>query len=166
MQVSAAPYASEPIAISLMSTTGLKYRTLNCFECGSPFIDRENEYLYRVGVKDLPEEAHASVDGIVLTHCGNCQQQYSLAVAAIVSSATSVQLYLQPQSIYLSVEPVKQFRDTFCMECGKAYFSISDRIKSVVDNIVPLGLADVSKLGDVEARCNWRGCKARWHFRT
>lgn len=164
--VGVAPYASIPIQISVMSTTGLKYRTYSCFECGAPFMDREGDYLYRVGVKDLPEETHVTGNA-VSTHCGRCQQMYELTVARVVQTAKgSVPLYMQPQSIYLNIEPVKHFRNTHCLECGKAYYSISDRIRLVVDNIVPIGMDDLTKLGAMEARCNFKGCKARWHIRT
>lgn len=166
MQASTAPYANETIAVSLLSTTGLKYRTFNCYECGQPFMDREGDYLYRVGVRDMPDEAHVNADGVIATICGHCSQMYSLTVAfSLQNPKVGVPLYMQPQSIYLNVEPIKHFRDTFCFECGKAYFSISDRIKLVVDNVLPDGMADNTKPGAMEVRCNWRGCKARWHIR-
>ena len=162
-----APYANTAIHMSLMSSVGLKYRTYNCIECGAAFMDREGEHLYPVGVSSQPDEAHANADGVILAICPKCSQRYSLTIAlSVAAPRDGIPLYMQPQSIYLVAEPVKHFRDTFCFECGKAYFSISDRIKLVVDNITPLGVSDASRPGAMEARCNWRGCKARWHIRT
>ena len=166
MQSIVAPFADIPIAISLMSTTGLKYRTFNCYECGQPFMDREGDHFYRANTPTLPEEAHFNADGVIPTICGRCSQRYTVTVALnIQNPKVGIPLYMQPQSIYLGVEPAKHFRDTFCFECGKAYFSISDRIRLVVDNVLPDAMVDASKPGAMEARCNWRGCKARWHIR-
>lgn len=162
-----AAYANIPIPLSLQSTTGMRYRTLSCVECGRSFLDREGDQLYRVGVKDMPEEAHAGVDGVIPTICGNCRQAYAVTFSlAVQVSRSAMPLNMQPQSIYLYSEPIKHFRDTHCMECGKVYFSFSDRIKLIVDSVNPTEQYDVGQAGAMEARCNWRGCKQRWVVRV
>lgn len=162
-----APYASTPIALSLRSLTGLRYRTLSCMECGNPFLERNSERIFRMGNNDMPEEAHTSADGAIYSTCGKCTQQYTVTISLTATSVHSeVPLYLQPQSMFITSEPQKKLRDTYCLECGKAFYSISDRIKLLVDNVTPIDLIDASQLGPMEARCKFQHCKQRWYVRV
>ncbi len=157
-----APYADLAIPLSLSSITGLKYRTLNCFECGQPFMERNAETMYRM-TDDMPKEAHVGTDGAIAGMCGNCSQKYSVTISVALEPAfDNVPLYMQPQTLFITTEPVKKLRDTFCMECGKAFYSISDRIKSVVDNTIPTEMLDPNKLGPMEVWCHFHRCKQRW----
>lgn len=165
MEKTAAPYASIPISLSLSSTEGLKYRTLNCMECGQPFMERNNEQMFHVS-KNTPEEARVGIDGYIRGICSKCSQQYSITLSVQVQSSSGIPLYLQPESFYIAVEPVKHLRNTHCLECGKAFYSISDRIKQVVDNLVPLEMVDITRLGPMESRCKFQHCQQRWFIRV
>jgi hypothetical protein len=48
------------------------------------------------------------------------------------------------------------------MECGKAYYSISDRIKLISDNTIPFEMLDPAKFGPMEVWCKFHHCKQRW----
>lgn len=161
-----APYASTPIPLSLSSTVGLKYRTLNCMECGKEFFERAGDQSFYVGDKTAPEEAHINSEGLYKAICGNCSQQYTITLSVELPASSSIPLYMQPQSFYIAVEPVKQLRNTYCLECGKAFYSISDRIKQVVDNLIPLEMIDMLKLGPMESRCKFQRCQQRWFIRV
>lgn len=162
-----APYASIAIPLSLQSTVGFKYRSYSCYECGRSFLERENEHVYRVGDPGQPQEAHVGPRGDIQATCGNCLQTYSLRISLIVQAPRiGIPLYMQPQTIYIASEPTKKLRDVHCGECGKAYFSISDRIKLVVDNVNPVEALDMARAGPMEARCNFAKCKQRWYIRV
>lgn len=166
MQNVVAPYADTPIPLSLRSLTGLRYRTLNCIECGSSFIERNSDQLFRYG-SGAPEAAHASADGAIHAICPKCTQQYRLTISVELGNGHSeLPLYMQPQSIFITSEPVKRLRDVFCLECGKAFYSISDRIKLFVDNVTPMEMIDVTRLGPMEARCRFQHCKQRFYVRV
>lgn len=165
MQAKNAPYANIPITLSLSSTVGLKYRTLNCMECGHPFLERNGEQLFHIDAGNTPGAAH-TVDGIVTGICGKCTQEYAVTISSDVHASNDVPLYLQPQSFYVAIEPVKKLRNTYCLECGKAFYSISDRIKQVVDNLVPMEMMDVTRLGPMESRCKFQHCQQRWFIRV
>lgn len=160
---SIAPYADIPITVSLSSLTGLKYRDYSCIECGQPIIERSSERIFRFS-SDMPEEAHIGADGTIPTTCSRCSQKYSIIITTRESegSLSNMPLYMQPQALFISVEPVKKLRDTHCMECGHAFYSISDRVSMLVDNVVPFEMLDPTKLGPMEARCKFHHCKQRW----
>jgi hypothetical protein len=161
-----APYADTPIPLSLRSLTGLRYRTLNCMECGHAFIERSSTQIFRFS-NDSPEVAHVAADGLIHSTCPGCTQKYTLTVAVDMDSGRSdLPLYLQPQSIFVISEPVKKLRDVFCLECGKAFYSISDRIKLLVDNVTPIEMLDADRLGPMEARCKFQHCKQRFYVRV
>lgn len=157
-----APYATIVIPLYLGSVTGMRYRTLNCMECGAEFMERNNDMMYRLNDSDSPAEI--SLNGSVeLARCGNCQQQYAIQASLLVSlEMGGIPLYLQPQSVYISIEPVKRLRYMHCMECGKAFHSISDRIRQVVDNRVPFEQLDPLKLGPLEVLCHRQNCGQTW----
>lgn len=157
-----APYANQPIPLYLGSTTGMRYRTLNCMECGAEFMERNNDMMYRLNDMDTPAEI--TLNGSAeLAKCGNCQQQYAIQVSLLVSlEIGGVPLYLQPQSVYISIEPIKRLRYMHCMECGKAFHSICDRIRQVVDNRVPFEQLDPLKMGPLEALCHRQNCGQTW----
>lgn len=158
-----APYANKQIPISLGSTTGLRYKTVHCIECGAPIIERNNTQIFRLGVKDMPEVVKLSVDGSMNTHCHRCSQRYSLIVDTNSSSLNSgVPLYMQPQSIFMAIEPVKKLRDIYCIECGKAFYSISDSMKLISDNTMPIDMLDPEQYGPFESWCKFHHCKQRW----
>lgn len=162
-----APYADTPIPLSLASITGLRYRTLNCMECGQPFLERNNDKMFRIGTNNETLVAHVDANGHVNATCGRCTQKYTVTISLnIQPKREGIPLYMQPQTIYVVSEATKKLRDTYCLECGKAFYSISDRIKSVVDNVIPFEMLDTTRLGPMEARCKFQHCKQRWSVMT
>jgi hypothetical protein len=159
-----APHANISIPLSLGSITGLRYKTMHCIECGEPIIERNNEKMLRVGSNDMPEIAHVGADGSIPCVCRKCSQKYSIVVALStkMSANVGIPLYMQPQSIFMIPEPVKRLRDVYCMECGKAFYSISDRVKLVSDNTMPTEILDPNRLGPMEVWCKFHYCKQRW----
>ena len=156
------PYASQPIAMSLSSITGLRYRTLHCAECGRPFLERSGMSLYRIGDRTQPDEVKVK-NGQVNAMCSACAQLYTVTVSDDVKQqAGSIPLYMQPQAIFVSISPEKKLRNVHCVECGKTFYSISDRVSMLVDNIVPNELLDPARLGPMEAWCKFQYCKQRW----
>ncbi len=157
-----APYADTAIPLYLSSVTGMRYRTLNCMECGTEFLERNNDTIYRIGDSELPSEVAISSES-VKAKCSNCDQWYGIQVSIAVNIAIdSVPLYLQPQSVYLSIEPVKRLRYMHCLECGKAFQSVSDRISQVVDNRIPFEYLSSSRLGPIERTCTFNQCSQTW----
>ena len=162
-----APYADIPITVSIRSVEGSRYRTLNCFECGGEFLERNGENIFRLNSKDYPEQAHVDAGGQIDALCGRCTQRYTVTISVHVERTTSqLELYMQPQSIFITSAPHKHLRDLYCYECGKAFFSISDRILSVVDDITPIGLLDPGHIGPLEPRCRFQHCKQRYQVRV
>jgi len=160
--VVSAPYASIPIPLYLSSVTGMRYRSINCVECGAEFIERNNDTMYRLNDADLPNEIAVSAAS-VKAKCGNCQQWYSIQVSLNVTlEQGGIPLYLQPESIYIVVEEQKKLRYLHCMECGKAFHSISDRVSQVIDNRVPFEYLDNTRLGPLEALCHFTNCGQTW----
>ena len=162
-----APYADMPITMSIRSTVGIRYRTWQCIECGQPFLERDGDLFFRIGNPDQPTEAHAGADGVITSVCGRCRQKYTVTIAVEVSSGrTGLPLYMQPQSIFVSSVPNKKLRDVHCYECGKAFFSLSDRITMLVDTVAPNELIDTARMGPMEARCKFNHCQQRWYVRV
>lgn len=159
-----APYADTAIPLYLGSVTGMRYRTLNCMECGAEFMERNNDMMYRLNDANSPAEI--SLNGAVeLARCGNCSQKYAISVSLLVSlEIGGIPLYLQPQSVYISVEPIKRLRHVHCMECGKKFHSICDRIRQVVDNRVPFEQLDPARMGPMETLCHRQNCGQTWAF--
>lgn len=157
-----APYSEVAIPLYLGSTSGFRYRTLNCMECGAEFIERNNDMAYRLNDESQPSEV--ALSGAVFNAiCGHCQQQYTIQVSLnVVLEENSVPLYLQPQSIYIVVDSLKKLRYLHCLECGKPFHSISDRISQVVDNRIPFEFVDPLKLGPIEALCHKQSCGQTW----
>lgn len=157
-----APYAGIVIPLFLASVTGMRYRTLNCMECGAEFLERNNDTLYRLNDEQAPAEI--ALSGIsVEARCGNCQQKYHVQVSlAVTYEHGGIPMYLQPQSVYITVDIVKKLRYLHCLECGKAFHSISDRIRQVVDNRVPFEQLDPSRIGPLEALCHAQNCGQTW----
>lgn len=158
----AAPYAEQAIPLYLGSSTGFRYRTLNCMECGAEFMERNNDMMFRLN--DQTEPPEIILDGaVVLARCGNCNQRYAVQVSLVVGLVEGgVPLYLQPQSVYIAIDSVKKLRYLHCLECGKAFHSISDRIRQVVDNRVPFEQLDPLKIGPVEVLCHRQNCGQTW----
>lgn len=163
METAAAPYADKPIQVSLSSITGFKYRTYNCVECGNPILERSTDTIFRFN-DDAPEIAHTDIDGVIPTVCNNCKQKYAfiITVSNIENSAINLPLFMQPQSLFVVVEPNKKLRNLHCMECGHSFHSVSDRIGMLVDNVIPFEMLDPAKLGPMEAHCRFNRCKQRW----
>lgn len=157
-----APYAEVAIPLYLGSTTGFRYRTLNCMECGAEFMERNNDTMFRLNDQTAPPEI--ILDGaVVLARCGHCQQRYAVQVSLVVGLVEGgVPLYLQPQSVYIAIDSVKRLRYLHCLECGKPFHSISDRIRQVVDNRVPFEQLDPLKIGPIEALCHKQSCGQTW----
>jgi hypothetical protein len=161
------PFADKPIALSLRAVDGMRYRLISCFECGREVLERNGDQIFRLGVNDMPGEVHVGSDGQIRSHCGKCSQQYIVSIAMQVERGKiTMELNKQPQTIYVTAEATKQLRDVYCYECGKAFFSISDRITSVVDDIVPLNMIEQTRIGPLEARCRFQHCKQRFHVRV
>jgi len=160
--VVSAPYATVAIPLYLTSTTGMRYRTLNCMECGQEFLERNNDTMYRIN--DTSQPAEIAINGQPTNAiCGNCMQQYVVTVSLTVNvQQDSVPLYLQPQSLYIVADSTKKLRYVHCLECGKAFHSISDRISQVVDNRIPFEYLSPSRLGPVEAICSYNNCRQTW----
>lgn len=157
-----APFANTAIIINLGSVTGLKYTTKSCLECGSPLVERNGDKLFRIS-NDFPQEAHIGKDGTIPTTCTRCSQKYAIVISHDINNANpGVPLYMQPQSIFMAVSSNKKLRDTHCFECGKAFFSISDRYGSLSDNTIPFDLLNPEKLGPMEGWCKFHHCKQRW----
>lgn len=160
--VRSAPYADTAIPLFLTSITGMRYRTLNCMECGHEFLERNNDMMYRLNDEDLPAEIPIT-SASVKAKCGNCQQWYGVQVSVSVNIAVdSVPLYMQPQSIYIAVDTTKKLRYLHCLECGKPFHSISDRITQMIDNRVPFEYLSPNRLGPMEAMCSSDNCKQTW----
>ena len=161
-----APYASTPISVFLRAVNGPRYRTLSCVECAQEFLSRENEAFFRIGVRDLPGRAQIDEVGGIETHCGNCRQKYrvffNLQMQVNRGNALAYQL---AQTVFLEPEAVKRSRDTYCMECHHAYFSVSDRVHMISDDQVPI--KNITEgLGPLEVRCKFQRCKQRWSIRV
>lgn len=157
-----APYAEIAIPLYLGSLTGSRYRSLNCMECGQEFLQRDSERMYRVGDNTLPAEINISSES-VKAKCGKCNQWYGVQVSLTVTSQEGgIPLYLQPQSVYFSVETHKHLRYLHCLECGKTFQSISDRINYVADNRIPFEQLNPERLGPFEQPCTWNRCGQIW----
>jgi DNA-directed RNA polymerase subunit RPC12/RpoP len=161
-QARVAPYATVVIPLFLSSLTGFRYRTINCMECGAEFIERNNDMLYRLN--DDSQPAEIAINGEVTNaRCGRCQQSYTVMVSLNVNlDQNGIPMHLQPQSVYIASETVKKLRYLHCMECGKPFHSISDRIRQVVDNRVPFEHLDPNKIGVLEALCHAQSCGQTW----
>lgn len=157
-----APYAATLIPLFLTSVSGFRYRTLNCMECGAEFLERNNNMLYRLNDESRPAEV--IIDGTLLpATCGRCQQRYAVQVSLNVTlQEGGIPLYLQPESVYIAVNSVKKLRYIFCLECGTAFYSISDRISQVVDNRVPFEFVSPTKIGPIETLCHRQNCGQTW----
>lgn len=161
--VIAAPYASTPIPMHLTSTTGMKYRQFNCMECGREFLERQGDVVYRIGDSLAPSEVHLGRDERINAMCSGCMQRYTVTVSYhVVYERDGIPLYMQPQSVYLVSEPIKKLRFLHCLECGKAFQTISDRIGQVVDNRIPFEYVEPSRLGPIEAMCSSNKCGQSW----
>ena len=157
-----APYADTAIPLFLDSITGMRYRTLNCMECGAEFMERNNDIMFRLNDDDLPAEVQLS-GASVKAKCGNCQQWYGIQVSLLVTMEQGgIPLHLQPQSVYIVVDTTKKLRYLHCLECGRPFHSISDRISQVVDNRIPFELLDPKHIGPIEALCHAQNCGQTW----
>lgn len=158
----AAPYAESVIPLFLASVSGMRYRTLNCMECGIEIIERNNDMLYRLNDETMPPEIHINGESVPV-RCGNCQQLYMVQVSIDVTyEAGGPPLHMQPQSVYLMVDVTKKLRYLHCLECGKPFHSISDRIRQVIDNRIPFNLLASDKIGPVESLCPAQHCGQTW----
>lgn len=160
-----APYAEIAIPIHLQSINGSRYRILSCVECAEEFLSREGEVCYRVGVRDLPEETHIDEVGGIQTKCGHCQQKYTVFFSLQHQQyKADPLLFQQAQTIFLTTEPIKHTRNTFCLDCHHAYLAVSDRISMVSDSVIDIEHI-AQGLGPVEVRCKFQKCKQRWQIR-
>lgn len=158
-----APYATKPIPLHLSSLTGMRYRILNCMECGREFLERNNDTVYRIGDSSQPRQV--AITSNIQAICGHCSQQYTVSIAIDVTVPRgAIPLYMQPQSVYLLPESDKHLRQMHCLECGKVFQRVSDRIGQVVDNYVPLQYVEAHRLGSIESMCSFKKCKQLWSF--
>lgn len=158
-----APYAEVAIALSLGSITGLKYREYCCMECGNTIIERNNDRIILYS-SHVPTEARTDIDGNIPTICDRCQQKYLVTVSSqeIQNPFNNLPLYMQPQAVFVAVEPTKKLRDIHCLECGHSFYSLSDRVNMIADNVIPFESLDPARLGPMEAHCRFHHCKQRW----
>lgn len=160
--VAKAPYASTPIPLFLDSITGTRYRSLNCVECGREFLERNNETMHRSNDMSQPDEIAINGETLLAT-CGDCSQQYSVNISLSVTfEQGGIPLYLQPESIYMEIEANKCLRYLHCMECGKVFQSISDRVSKIVDNRIPFEYLDPSRFGPIQRTCISSNCGQEW----
>jgi len=154
-------HADKNIPLMFSSLTGNKYQSFHCIECGAEILIRNNEHLIRVGNQGMPEVARPSSDGTIPIVCHECSQKYHVLTNGLKVN-NELPLYVQPQSIFIAIEIVKQLRDIHCVECGKTFFSFSDRISMISDNTPPPFIQDENKIGAMEAWCKNSHCKQRW----
>lgn len=157
-----APYATTAIPLFLSSQTGMRYRSLNCMECGQQFLERSGDSLFRTNDTSQPNEVAITSESVIAV-CGNCTQSYGVNISLIITFVQGgIPLYLHPESIYIASEQSKKLRYLHCMECGKPFHSISDRISQVVDNRLPFEYVDPSRLGPIECLCSSSRCGQTW----
>jgi hypothetical protein len=131
-------------------------------ECGDEFLERNNDIMYRINDASAPSEIPLS-GSTVDAKCGKCQQKYHVHVSLNVRfEQGGIPMHLQPQSVYITVDNAKKLRYVHCLECGKVFHSISDRISQVVDNRIPFELVDPGKIGILEALCHAQHCGQTW----
>jgi DNA-directed RNA polymerase subunit RPC12/RpoP len=158
----AAPYADNAIPLFLTSLTGMRFRSLHCLECGAEFLERDGANMYRLNDPNLPTEIAISSES-VKAQCGRCTQWYGVQISIdVVYESEGIPLYMQPQSIYLSPVEQKKLRYVHCLECGKTFHTISDRISQMVDNRIPFEYVSAAKLGPMEALCSYSRCGQSW----
>jgi transcription elongation factor Elf1 len=156
------PYSYTPIPLFLGSLTGMRYRTLHCLECGEEILERNNDTMYRLNDNELPTQVAISAESIKVK-CGKCEQWYGVQVSVVVGTEPDgVPLYMQPQSLYIVSEPNKKLRYIHCLECGKSFQTISDRISHMVDNRIPFEFVDPTRLGPIESLCSFNRCGQAW----
>lgn len=157
-----APYADTAIPLYLSSITGMKYRVLNCLECGCEFLERQGDVIYRASDEDVKEIN--VMDGVGIdSRCPKCTQLYKVTVSInIMYDRDSMPLHIQPQSVYLVSESVKKLRYMHCLECGKSFQTISDRIGQMVDNRIPFEYVNPSRLGPIQSICSFNKCSQVW----
>lgn len=163
--VSTAPYADKPIAISVMSISTRRYKTYYCVECNHPFMQRDNDVVYRINNNDEPMTMHLANNGVGLTKCAKCTQKYTITISLTVLPnilVTSGRMQKELQSIYLVPTEAKVSRYVRCMDCGYSFCSLTDRISTIVDSAMPLEYAVGSKVAHVETRCDQNNCRQRW----
>lgn len=158
-----APYADTPIRLSMLSISTERYKTYYCFECRHPFLQRDNDTLYRINSNDEPARAYADEAGILIS-CGKCKQKY---VGTVVVAPPRQITHNYPQiptvqSIYLSPSDNKKQRYMGCMECGKVFCSITDRIALIVDNVAPVEALSHERIGLLEVMCKQPKCGQLW----
>ncbi len=157
-----APYADKPINISIMSVTTTSYRLFHCLECGRKFMERYEGAFWRVGDNTSPRQIRLD-GGYILSKCPECLQKYIITISTYPKTIRPTTfINEQSQSIYFKPELDKHERYTRCMECGKAYQTISDRIDSVVDSALPDEYRDNSKMAPFQAICKFNRCRQHW----
>lgn len=159
-----APYAANVIPLHLSSLTGLRHRTLRCMECGTDFLERNNDTAYRIGDPTRPTSIAISSSPIPAM-CSHCSQQYEVHIAITVTlTREDVPLHQQPQSIYISSTLTKHHRLLHCLECGSAFQRISDRVTQVSDNHIDNTMLPPERLGAIGTLCVAKRCRQSWAF--
>jgi hypothetical protein len=156
-----APHASIAIPLHLSSITGLRHRTLNCLECGQPFLERNTGQLYRLHDTSRPELVRVAGQAIPAT-CGRCSQTYQVHISLEVTYDVQQPLHSQAQSIVLVPSSIKHSRYLYCLECGKKFHGMADRISIVSDNMIPLEHISQGRMGPLEALCSSKHCRQVW----
>ncbi len=156
-----APYADKPIELSLLSITARRHRTFYCVECHHPFLQRDNEVVYRINTDDEPVTARIW-GNVVQAKCARCTQKYTVTITLIPGTRIVDNMQRELQSMYITAEETKAPRYLRCLECGHTFCSVADRISRIVDNVVPLEYMSVSKVAFIESRCDVNRCRQRW----
>lgn len=110
-----------------------------------------------------PRQAHVDESGGIRANCPDCAQKYIVTVSLTIERSVTILASIN-ESIYFVAVPNKERRYTRCMECGKAFHIMNDRISQVVDNAMPLEFIDKSKLAPLEAMCGFSRCRQQWSF--
>jgi DNA-directed RNA polymerase subunit RPC12/RpoP len=140
----------------------MRYRTIHCIECGAEILERNRDTMYRLGDSSQPAEVNIGSMPID-ARCGNCMQQYTLSISLYMHyDPDGPALYMQPQTIQLAIDATKKLRNIACMECGKVFHTLSDRVGYISDNRVPFELLDPLRPGPIETLCHQSSCHQSW----
>ena len=153
------PYADKPIELSLLSVSGKRYRTYYCIECNHPFLQRDNDDLYRLNTNDEPSRTYMN-NGFALARCAVCSQKYTVTISFGMVAVDNIQHELQ--SMYIVPVEQKVSRYVRCLECGYTFCSMTDRISKIVDSVMPLEYVPANRVAYMESRCDQNRCRQRW----
>lgn len=65
----------------------------------------------------------------------------------------------QPITVLIKAVKQKVFRQLHCLECGRPFLDITDKILSVSDSVTPIEQLNPDEVGIIEAHCSRHDCK-------